>query len=273
MSATQTKATLKSPVTDDWETGMYGPGKKDNTGAAYNFKTTPTVSAQGLSITADVQKHIVEAKSGNQLKWVFQTVGRITATPVIHGGNVFIGSRDGYVYSLNASTGKLNWKFLAARDFRKIGASSQMESAWPVTGIKIADNKLAVMAGRHSTLDDGIFFWGLNPSSGNIEWNFRIFQPPTKVEKGGDLIFQPKQEAKILPHSFLDGNSLATSKDPALARGNVGWDGRRSTEFSLNPKAWNGRVIDPETLGDAAPVFIEPMVSERLGNGSHAIFT
>src|ERR1700730_10409627 len=82
----------------------------------------------------DGKFYAVDSATG-QLKWKFQTAGehRFTAkhmhgslpeaetmpdpfdyylsSPCVSGGAIYFGSGDGNVYSLNASSGKLNWKF------------------------------------------------------------------------------------------------------------------------------------------------------------------
>jgi outer membrane protein assembly factor BamB len=43
-------------------------------------------------------------------KWSFQTQGRIVDAPVTAGGQIAFGSRDGWVYVLDAESGQLIWK-------------------------------------------------------------------------------------------------------------------------------------------------------------------
>lgn len=45
------------------------------------------------------------------LRWSFETGDAIKSSPVIGGGRVFIGSNDGKVYALSATTGKKAWEF------------------------------------------------------------------------------------------------------------------------------------------------------------------
>ena len=52
------------------------------------------------------------APSGNlQLAWRFDTGGEIYSTPVIAGGILYIASKNGYLYALNAETGAEIWRF------------------------------------------------------------------------------------------------------------------------------------------------------------------
>ena len=45
----------------------------------------------------------------NQTFWKFQTEGPITSSPVVAAGMVFVGSGDGYLYAVNATTGTKMW--------------------------------------------------------------------------------------------------------------------------------------------------------------------
>ncbi len=51
------------------------------------------------------------APDGNQTFWKFRTGGAITASPVAAAGLVFVGSSDGYLYAVNATTGEKVWNF------------------------------------------------------------------------------------------------------------------------------------------------------------------
>ncbi len=46
-----------------------------------------------------------------RLKWTFDAAGRIQTCPTVIGDTLFFGARDGYLYSLDAASGKLKWKF------------------------------------------------------------------------------------------------------------------------------------------------------------------
>ncbi len=44
-----------------------------------------------------------------QQKWVFQTAGDVSATPTVSDGSVYVPDWGGYIYRINASTGKAIW--------------------------------------------------------------------------------------------------------------------------------------------------------------------
>ena len=49
------------------------------------------------------------APNSNQTFWKFQTGGPITSSPAVAAGMVFVGSADGYLYAVNATTGTKMW--------------------------------------------------------------------------------------------------------------------------------------------------------------------
>jgi outer membrane protein assembly factor BamB len=51
------------------------------------------------------------APDTNQLLWTFQTNASVYSSAAVVGNSVFVGSLDGYLYSLDKYTGGLNWAF------------------------------------------------------------------------------------------------------------------------------------------------------------------
>jgi hypothetical protein len=47
----------------------------------------------------------------NSIKWKFQTGGRVVSSPAVVAGVAYVGSTDGSLYAIDASTGTLKWKF------------------------------------------------------------------------------------------------------------------------------------------------------------------
>ncbi|MBT3292133.1 MAG: PQQ-like beta-propeller repeat protein, partial [Victivallales bacterium] len=135
---------------------------------------TPTapVIADGLLLTAVKAMHTVyalDSRTGDQ-KWQFTADGPIDSPPTYHQGLALFGSRDGWVYCLNAKTGELVWKFSDMPAVRYMCAFEQLESAWPVNGSIMIKNGLAYFAaGRSSFLDGGIVVYALDPQTGAVK--------------------------------------------------------------------------------------------------------
>src|SRR5688500_8451590 len=59
------------------------------------------------------QLGVASGKLARRLKvnWKFRTGGPVTSSPVVAGGQVFIGSADGFVYALRLDNGRKIWAF------------------------------------------------------------------------------------------------------------------------------------------------------------------
>ncbi len=82
---------------------------------------------------------------------------------------------------LQASTGKLVWRFRAAPTRRQILVYDQLESTWPVHGSvllqhdRISGKPLVyVTAGRSSYLDGGIYVYALDPLAGKVIYQTQL---------------------------------------------------------------------------------------------------
>jgi len=92
--------------------------------------------------TEDNKVCCLDLASG-EVRWTFFTDGPVRLAPTVYEGRVYFGADDGYAYCLNASDGKLIWKFQAApRDERLLG-SGKMMSMWPVRTSVLVDDDVA----------------------------------------------------------------------------------------------------------------------------------
>ncbi len=155
--------------------------KKWNFDTKSRVVSSPAVANDVVYFTAyDGNFYAVDAASG-QLKWKFKTGGehRFEAThlhgsqpaaetmpdpwdcylssPVVWNGAVYFGSGDGNIYSLNAASGTLNWKF----------KTGDVVHASPA----IADGTL--FAGSWDS-----YFYALDAASGKEKWRFKTGEDP-----------------------------------------------------------------------------------------------
>ena len=113
--------------------------------------------------------YALDSRTGKS-RWHFTANGPIDSPPTIHRGLAFFGSRDGWVYCLDAKSGALVWKFSDTPTVRLICDSEQLESAWPVNGSVMVKNGLVYFAaGRSSFLDGGIVVYALNAETGEVK--------------------------------------------------------------------------------------------------------
>jgi len=110
--------------------------------AKLSSPTTAPVSADGLVLVAETDRHTLHALSAADGKsvWTFVADGRIDSPPTLSAGRCLFGTRSGFVYCLRASDGALIWRFRAAPQDRRIFAYEQLESAWPVHGSVLVDD-------------------------------------------------------------------------------------------------------------------------------------
>lgn len=112
--------------------------------------------------------HALDAATGRAV-WSYRADGRVNTPPTLYRNLVLFGCRNGWIYCLRASDGKLAWRFLAAFEERLVGAFGRIESAWPTHGgVLIQDDRAYVVAGRSSFLDNGIMAWCLDPVTGAV---------------------------------------------------------------------------------------------------------
>jgi outer membrane protein assembly factor BamB len=152
-----TKAKISAGLSVRWETKLL-------------TKPSAITAAAGTVFVSDIHTHTLYALDNDtgQIKWTYTADGRVDSPGTYYKGMVLFGSRDGWVYCLRASDGKLSWRFKDLPD-RLIGAFGQLESAWPVSGsVLIVNDTLYFAAGRSSYLDGGIFIYALNPLTGAL---------------------------------------------------------------------------------------------------------
>jgi len=188
----------------DWPTFRHDPARRGSTGTSVSSTlvrdwevqlggSLTTLTAAGdrvyLARSDAHGVHALDLESGKEL-WHFTAGGRVDSPPTIHRGMVLFGSRDGYVYCLRASDGRLVWRFLAAPADRRIACCDQLESAWPVHGSVLLVNNVAYCtAGRSTYLDGGIRLWGLDPATGSILHRGLLEGPHPSIDGRRDVAF------------------------------------------------------------------------------------
>ena len=127
-----------------------------------------------------------DAETG-KLAWSKTVGGRVDTPPTFHKGKLLFGSADGWIYCLDASSGELAWKFMAAPERRNICVDGEVESSWPVHGSVLAlDGAAYATAGRNTYIDGGIYFYKLDIETGKLlSWNvFSNIDPKTEKQTG-----------------------------------------------------------------------------------------
>ncbi|MFK7776743.1 MAG: PQQ-binding-like beta-propeller repeat protein [Gimesia sp.] len=118
--------------------------------------------------SVDHQLRCVDLKSGKVI-WQFFTGGPIRLAPTINQSNILFGSDDGFVYCLNAASGKELWKLRAGLNEEMIIARGEMVSRWPVRTSILVDEGIAYF-GAGIFPHENIYLYAVNADSGKVIW-------------------------------------------------------------------------------------------------------
>jgi len=132
--------------------------------------STAPVSAGGLLFFGRDDGSIVCLSMGTgEQVWELITGGPILQPPTVWAGRVFVGSGDGWAYAIEATTGRLLWRFRAAPTERRIMVYGKLCSTWPVnSGVMVHDGVAYFAAG---IIDyDGTHVYALDAKTGKIRW-------------------------------------------------------------------------------------------------------
>ncbi|MHC4177194.1 MAG: outer membrane protein assembly factor BamB family protein [Planctomycetota bacterium] len=139
-----------------------------------------------------VDQHQIVALSAADggVLWRFTAGARIDSPPSYVRTAVLFGSADGWVYRVEAATGRLVWRLRAAPEDRRMAAFGQLESAWPVHGSVLVDgpsndSPRAVAyfaAGRSSHLDGGLYLLAVDAMTGEILHERNLTGPSYTVD-------------------------------------------------------------------------------------------
>jgi outer membrane protein assembly factor BamB len=139
---------------------------------------TPTapVAAGGLIFLAGADG-VVRAldDATGKARWSAYTGGQVRYPPAISNCRAYVGSDDGWMYTFEAATGKLLWRFRAAPIERRIPVYGKLISTWPVaSGVlvdcrKSQDSPTAFFAAGINDLD-GTHVYAVNALTGELKW-------------------------------------------------------------------------------------------------------
>jgi outer membrane protein assembly factor BamB len=188
----------------------------------FGGRITPPVAAAGRLFVAAEDAHTVhcrDATSGEAL-WSYTAGGRIDSPPTLHDGLVLAGCTDGWVYCLRAADGELAWRRQAAPEDRRVVAFGQLESAWPVHGsVLVQDGVAYFTAGRSSYLDGGIYVFGVEPKTGEVLYETRLWSGRPDVSQDAGRPFDMEgTRTDVLASDGTDLYMFHTRLNPDLTR-------------------------------------------------------
>lgn len=112
-----------------------------------DFPTAP-VAAGNMVFVADRSGAVSAFDTQGKLVWKNLTGGPIYYPPAIAHDRVYVGSADGRVYALAATTGRFLWSYRVAPEDRLIPVYQNLISTWPVAGgVLVHDGSVYAAAG------------------------------------------------------------------------------------------------------------------------------
>ena len=136
----------------------------------YDRVFEPIVLGTRMFVTFnDSDKVVAYNTADGSESWSFYTDGPVRLPPVGHKSNVYITSDDGFLYCLEAETGRLRWKFSGGPSPLKVLGNKRLISAWPARGGPvIRDGQVYFAASIWPFM--GTFIYSLNADTGAVNW-------------------------------------------------------------------------------------------------------
>ncbi len=200
---------------------------------------TPTASGNWSQFHEGVTHHGFQASESVisvasaptlELKWKHQTGDRVQSSPAVVGGILYVGSWDGYLYALDASSGALKWKYK--------------------TGSMITTSGPAVVSGVVYVGAENGTVYAVNASNGSLKWKRSIGGSirSSPAVSGGTLYIG--NMVKAIPTGmngyvyalnantggvkWVSDKTWAVRTSPAVADGKVFFGSDASKVFALN---------------------------------------
>ena len=110
----------------------------------------------------------LDAQTGEQL-WSFFTEGPVRVPPAGHNGRVYFCSDDGFLYCVDAETGKLQWKFRGGPSAQHAIGNQRLVSAWVARGGPVIRDETVYFAASIWPFM-GTFIYAVDAESGAVQW-------------------------------------------------------------------------------------------------------
>ena len=221
----------------------------------------------------------IDINSGKTL-WTFYAEGPIRFAPVGWNDKLFVVSDDGFIYSISAADGSVQWKFSPAPSTQKVIGNRKVISAWPARGGPTVRDDTVYFASSIWPFM-GTFICALDADTGTVKW--------INDSTGSQYIKQPHSApafAGVAPQGFLvatekhlvvpGGRSVPAVFDRATGQlkyfeinaGGKGTGGAfvaaDNTHFYVHTRQKGTRAFDLETGLKTAFLPSEPVITEKL---------
>jgi outer membrane protein assembly factor BamB len=181
------------------------------------YLSSPLVSQASLYFGSSDGNIYSLDATSGTLKWKFQTGDVVHASPVLSGGILYIGSWDSYFYALDAATGKEKWRF-------KTGEDPEIHNQVGIQSSAVVSDGLVYFGCRDSNL------YALDAATGEKKWAYNnkgswVIASPVVAD--GKLFFATSDSGMFRALDAKTGKELFSIKfsgwptfsSPAIAKG------------------------------------------------------
>lgn len=165
--------------------------------------------------------------------WFIQTAGAVTSTPVVWNGTVYFGDWSGDVYSVNITTGNVNWE-TSVNNTTRISSTPE-----------ILNGKLYVAFGSHgpTTVDE------LSASTGNILWSTTVHSPAEEIW-ASPIVYNGRlyvgATGNLSVKGFGNPNTAGIIYAINSSTGKVLWNYTTLVGNTGGAGVWGSIVVDPK---------------------------
>jgi len=119
-----------------------------------------------VALPDDHQLVSLDTSTGNE-RWRFVAGGAIDSPPTLFQGRCYFGCRDGWLYSVNARSGRLIWRRRITPVDQRVQIYGQLENRFPLRGsVTLHNGRLYATAGLHGLM--GVMLCVADPVSGDV---------------------------------------------------------------------------------------------------------
>ncbi len=146
------------------------PAWPDQEKMQFDVAYEPIVWGQMLYLSSSRHDCVraLDTRTGHE-RWTFFADGPVRFAPVAWDGRLYFTADDGYLYCLDAASGKELWKLRGGPGDRKVLGNERLVSTWPARGAPVvADGTVYFAAGIWPFM--GIFVHAVDARTGRVLW-------------------------------------------------------------------------------------------------------
>jgi len=257
------------------------PGKEAHR-MPFDYAPQPVVADGKVFIgsSADDTVRALDVRTG-KVQWRFTTGGPIRFAPAFAKGKLYVASDDGYLYCLQAATGKLLWQFHAAPGDDQLLGNGRMISRWPLrAGVIVEGGIVYTAAGMWPS--EGIYLFALSAATGKPVWTndssgdmyistphgrasaFTGVTPQGYMAAAGNVLLVPC--GRSVPAGFDRRTGKLLYYHPGSSQFEGGAWLTAAGDIYLNPKHPRAGVVPP-FQGEADPLKTQGLMAYRASDG------